>query len=59
MPGNSGVAAIEFAIVFPILLMLLFGIINVVQDLAMSRRITAAAELVADLVTRRDTTIQV
>lgn len=55
--GIAGVAAIEFVIVFPVLLVLLFGTINVAQDLMTSRRLTLALELVADLITRADTTI--
>ena len=54
---DAGVAAVEFVIVFPVLLFLLFGTINVMQDLLVSRRANMAAELVADVITRANTTI--
>ena len=55
--GIAGVAAIEFAIIFPVLLMLLFGTINVMQELRVNRQLSFAAEVVADTITRFTTTI--
>lgn len=56
--GEAGVAAIEFAIVFPVLLLLFFGMINFASYLSMLRKSSAAAELVADVVTRHNATIE-
>lgn len=54
---QSGSAAIEFAIVLPVLLLLFFGMVNLTQYIAMKRKVQSAAELIADLVTRQQTTI--
>lgn len=55
--GQSGAAAIEFAIVFPVLLLLFFGMINLTHFIAAKRTVQSASELIADLVTRQQTTI--
>lgn len=55
--GETGVAAIEFAIVLPVLLLLFFGMINLTSYVSVLRKASSAAELVADLVTRHDATI--
>ena len=47
-----GVAAIEFAFLAPVLLLLLFGIMNVQQYLSTKTRINTAASLILDLVAR-------
>jgi Flp pilus assembly protein TadG len=54
---QSGVAAIDFALVLPVLLLLFFGMISITQYISMKRKVQSAAELVADLVTRQQTTI--
>ncbi|PZF78722.1 hypothetical protein DK847_02650 [Aestuariivirga litoralis] len=55
--SSRGVAAIEFAIVAPLLIALVLGTFNLTQLIAMKRKVAAATELVADLVTRHDTEI--
>lgn len=50
---TRGVAAIEFAIIFPLLLMIFFVIVNLSQYVSMNRKLTVTANLVADLVTRK------
>ena len=53
---DAGVAAIEFVIVLPVLLLLFFGMINLTSYISTLRK-TNAAELVTDLVSRHDETI--
>lgn len=55
--AQAGVAAIEFAIVLPVLLILFFGMINLAAYASMLRKSSSAAELIADLVTRHNSTI--
>lgn len=54
---DAGVAAIEFVIVLPVLLLLFFGMINLTSYISTLRKTNAAAELVTDLVSRHDETI--
>lgn len=49
---NRGVAAMEFAFVLPLLIVLFLVIVNLSQYVTMNRRLAVAANLVADLVTR-------
>lgn len=55
---DAGVAAIEFVIVLPLLLLLFFGMINLTSYISTLRKTNAAAELVTDLVSRHDETIK-
>ena len=54
---DAGVAAIEFVIVLPVLLLLFFGMINLTSYISTLRKTNATAELVTDLVSRHDGTI--
>lgn len=56
--GDRGVAAIEFIIVFPMLLLLFIGTINITKFMNVNLKVKAAAELAADLVTRHKDTIK-
>lgn len=51
---DAGVAAIEFVIVMPVLLLLLFGMINLTGYISVLRKAHFAAELVADQVSRHN-----
>lgn len=55
--GQSGVASIEFVIVFPVLLLLFFGLVNFAHYINSSMKIAQAAVLATDLVTRANRTI--
>ena len=54
---QSGVAAIEAAITFPILILLFFGVVNVADYVATLNRIVTASNLTGDLVARNDGTV--
>jgi Flp pilus assembly protein TadG len=47
-----GVAAIEMAFVFPMMLLVYFGLVDVTNLLAANRRVTLAASTIGDLVTQ-------
>jgi len=48
----SGVAAIEMAMVLPVLLIAYFGLVDLANAISASRRVTTAASTMADLVTQ-------
>lgn len=52
---KSGVAAIEFAMIVPIMLMLFFGTVEFSQALTVDRRVAQVASTMADLVAQYDT----
>lgn len=54
--GQSGVAAIEFVLVFPILVLLLVYTVNFTQYISQWRRLGITAHLIQDIVSRHDTT---
>lgn len=54
---QSGVAAIEAALTFPILILLFFGIVNIADYVANINKIVTASAVVGDLVARNDTTV--
>lgn len=49
---HRGVAAVEFAMIFPIMAMLFIGAIEFSQALTVDRRVTQSASSVADLIAR-------
>jgi hypothetical protein len=53
--SESGVAAIEMALLMPILLLLFFGMIDATAALSDKRKLTQAAYIAADLTTRMNT----
>ncbi len=56
--AESGVAAIEMAFIFPVMLLLYFGLVDVTNLLSANRRVTLAASTVGDLVTQSAETIK-
>jgi Flp pilus assembly protein TadG len=52
---KSGVAAIEFAMIVPIMVMLFFGTVEFSQALTVDRRVAQIASTMADLVAQYDT----
>jgi len=56
--SESGVAAIEFAFIFPVMLLLYFGLVDLTNLLSANRRVTLAASTVGDLVTQSAETIK-
>jgi Flp pilus assembly protein TadG len=55
--AEGGVAAIEFAFIFPVMLLLYFGLVDLTNLLSANRRVTLAASTVGDLVTQSAETI--
>jgi Flp pilus assembly protein TadG len=49
---NSGVAAIEFALIAPLMFFMLVGTVEMSQAITVDRRVTVVASTVADLVAR-------
>jgi Flp pilus assembly protein TadG len=53
--NRAGVAAIEFALILPIMVLLFLGLVDVTALISDNRKVSYSANLVADLVTRLDT----
>lgn len=51
---NSGVAAIEFALIAPIMFFMLVGTVELSQAITVDRRVTVVASTTSDLVARED-----
>jgi Flp pilus assembly pilin Flp len=54
----DGVAAIEMALIFPVMIILYFGLVDVTNLLSANRRVTIAASTIADLVTQMATSMK-
>jgi TadE-like protein len=52
-----GVAAIEMAIIFPVMIILYVGLVDITNLLMINRRVTLTTSTLADLVTQTDETI--
>lgn len=55
--AETGVAAIEFAIILPFMLLLYFGLLDLTGLVSANRKMTSTASVVADLVGQSKTTI--
>jgi hypothetical protein len=53
----KGVAAIEMAFIFPVMVILYLGLVDVTNFLQVNRRVTLTTSTLADLVTQADSTI--
>ncbi len=52
--NESGLAAIEFSFLFPTMIVVYFGMLDLTQFITVSRRVQAAAGVTADLVTANE-----
>jgi Flp pilus assembly protein TadG len=55
--ADSGIAAIEFAFIMPLLLFLFFGLVDVTDGVSYNRRITSVANSIGDLASQNRTKI--
>lgn len=55
--AESGVAAIEFAVILPFMLLLYFGLLDLTGLITSNRRMTSTAAIVADLTGQNRTTV--
>ena len=54
---SKGIAAIEVALVLPVLLLLYFGLFEITNLVTLNRKVTYAASVVADLVAQNKTSV--
>jgi TadE-like protein len=54
---TRGLAAIEAGFIFPVLILLYVGLVDITNLLSVDRRVTLTASTLADLVTQNDSTI--
>ena len=54
---KDGVAAVELAFIFPVMLILYFGLVDVTNLLSANRRVTLTTSTIADLVTQASGTL--
>jgi Flp pilus assembly protein TadG len=55
--NTRGAAAIEMAMIFPFMIMLYFGLADLTGLVSLNRKVTYAADVMADLVTRNNNSI--
>lgn len=56
--AEQGIAAIEMAFIFPVMLLLYFGLVDITYLMSANRRVTLAASTLGDLVTQSSETIK-
>jgi Flp pilus assembly protein TadG len=58
LPGDTrGIAAIEFAMIVPLMLVLFFGTVEFSSGVAVDRKVTLMARTLSDLTSQQDTKI--
>lgn len=55
--NTRGAAAIEMALVFPLMVFMYFGLVDLTGLVSLNRKVTYASDVMADLVTRSNTSI--
>ncbi|HMT13457.1 MAG TPA: pilus assembly protein [Aestuariivirga sp.] len=55
--NSQGMAAIEFALIMPLLMLLFFGMVDLTGLISTNRKVTYASGVMADLVTQSKTTV--
>lgn len=55
--SQKGVIAIEFAFIFPVMVLMYFGMLDLIQFVSVSRRVAASAGAVSDLVSANDKSV--
>lgn len=55
--SQKGVIAIEAAFIFPVVILMYFGMLDLIQFVSVNRRVAAASGAVADLVNANDKTV--
>jgi Flp pilus assembly protein TadG len=55
--NDTGAAAVEFAFIFPFMMLLYFGLVDVTGLISLNRRIVSAATTMADLVGQQKSTV--
>jgi Flp pilus assembly protein TadG len=55
--AESGMAAVEFAFIVPVMLLLYFGLIDITGLVSLNRKVTASAAITADLVGQQKTSV--
>lgn len=53
---DRGIAAVEFAFIAPLMIIMIFGMIDVTMGVAVDRKVTMTAQAMADLASREATT---
>jgi Flp pilus assembly protein TadG len=52
--SQKGIIAIEFAFIFPVMVLMYFGMLDLIQFVSVNRRVAASSGAVSDLVTAND-----
>jgi Flp pilus assembly protein TadG len=57
LKDQKGVAAIEMAFIYPFMILLYFGLVDITGFISFNRKVTSAASLTADLVSQRNISV--
>ena len=53
--NKSGVSAVEFALLFPVLMLMLTAVYDLGQGVVLSQKVNTASQVIGDLITRKET----